>query len=109
MDRRSTPHLALLLAASVVHLSAKNNIRYWLSVMDPALNRLLGYGGMHFNPIGPPVNYHGIRRPYYAKVEDVLNRIYKEHHDAWEVLTECGEYHPFLVARRKMLGQEAVF
>ena len=60
--------------------------------MDPALNRLLGYYGLNFYPVGPPVNYHGIRRPYYLKVEEVLNRMYEKHRDAWEVVTECGEY-----------------
>lgn len=91
-ERRCAPHLSLLLAASVVRMSIKNNIRHWLSAMDPSLNRLLGHYGLNLNPVGPPVNYHGIRRPYYVKVEDVLNRMYKEHHDAWEIVTECGEY-----------------
>lgn len=108
MDRRCAPHLALLLAAGIVRLCAKQNISYWLSVMDPALNRLLGYYGLNLNPIGPIVNYHGLRRPYFAKVEDVLNRMHKEHHDAWEVVTECGKYNSFLVTNRKVLGREAV-
>ena len=91
-DRRTTPHLSLLLMAGVMRMSIRNNIRNWLSAMDPALNRLLGYYGLNFYPVGPPVNYHGIRRPDYLKVEEVLNRMYKEHRDAWEVVTECGEY-----------------
>jgi N-acyl amino acid synthase of PEP-CTERM/exosortase system len=107
-ERRFTPHLSLLLMAAVMRMSTKYNIRNWLSVMDPSLNRLLGYYGLGFNPIGPLVNYHGLRRPYFAKVEDVLNRMYKEHHDAWEVVTECGKYHPFLVTHKKVLGREAV-
>ncbi len=93
-DRRSTPHLSLLLMAAVMRMSVKHNIRYWISAKDPALNRLLGYNGLSFSPIGPPVNYHGMRRPYYANIDDVLTRMYKEHHDAWEVLTDCGKYSP---------------
>ncbi len=102
-DRRSTPHLSLLLMAGVMHMSAKYNIKHWLSATEPALNRLLGYYGLDFNPIGPPVNYHGIRRPYYAKVEDVLNKMYTEHYDAWEVVTDCGQYNPFPPVRRNIL------
>lgn len=97
-DRRSTPHLSLLLMAGVLRMSVKYNIRHWLSATDPAINRLLGFYGLNFNPIGPPVSYHGIRRPYYVKVEDVLNKMHKEHHDAWEVLTDCGEYSPILIS-----------
>ncbi|SEQ36001.1 N-acyl amino acid synthase, PEP-CTERM/exosortase system-associated [Nitrosomonas ureae] len=78
--------------AGVMRMSVKYNIRHWLSVADPALNKLMGFYGLNFNPIGPPVNYHGIRRPYYVKVEDALEKMYNEHRDAWEVVTDCGEY-----------------
>jgi N-acyl amino acid synthase of PEP-CTERM/exosortase system len=108
-ERRSTPHLSLMLTAGVVRMSTIYNIRHWLSMMDPALNRMLGFYGLNFNPVGPLVDYHGIRRPYYLKVEDALNRMRKEHHDAWEVATECGEYHSFLPANRKVLNQEFIF
>lgn len=94
VDRRSTPHIALILMAGVVRVSTKYHIRSWISAMEPALNRLLSFYGLNFNPAGPPVNHHGIRRPYHVKVEDVLNRMYKEHHDAWEVITDGGEYNP---------------
>lgn len=93
-DHRVTPPLALLLAAGIIRLSVEQNINNWLSVMDPALNRLLGYYGLELNPIGPLVDYHGLRRPYFGKVLDVLDRMYKEHHDAWEVVTDCGKYSP---------------
>lgn len=93
-DRRATPHLSLLLMAAVLRMSVKYNIRHWFSATEPALNRLLGFYGLSFTPVGPPVSYHGIRRPYYMQVEDALNKMYKEYHDAWEVLTECGEFNP---------------
>lgn len=95
-DRRLAPPLALLLAAGIVRLSAEQKINNWLSVMDPALNRLLGYYGLELNPIGPLVEYHGQRRSYFAKIGGVLNRMYKEHYDAWEVVTDCGKYNQFV-------------
>lgn len=91
-DRRSALSIALVLMAGVMRMSIKYNIHNWLSVMDPALNRLLGFYGLNFNPIGPLVDYHGFRRSYYVKVEDVLEKMYKNHYDAWEVVTECGTY-----------------
>lgn len=91
-DRRSSLSIGLVLMAGVMRMSVKYNIRHWLSVADPALNKLMGFYGLNFNPIGPLVNYHGIRRPYYVKVEDALEKMYNEHRDAWEVVTDCGEY-----------------
>ncbi len=103
-DRRSALNIALVLMAGVVRMSKKYDIRNWLSVMDPALNRLLSYDGLEFNPIGPPVNYHGIRRPYFVRVEEVLTRMYVKHHDAWEVVTDCGKYDPLIPANEKVLN-----
>lgn len=93
-DRRSALSIGLVLMAGVLRMSVKYNIKHWLSVADPALNKLMGFYGLNFNPIGPPVDYHGMRRPYYVKVEDALNKMYQEHHDAWEVVTDCGTYNP---------------
>lgn len=103
-DRRSALNIALVLMAGVVRMSKKYGIRNWLSVMDPALNRLLSYDGLEFNPIGPPVNYHGMRRPYFVKVEEVLTRMHTQHHDAWEVVTDCGKYDPFISSDEKVLN-----
>lgn len=91
-DRRSGLTIGLVLMSGVMRMSVKYNIRHWLIVTEPAVNKLMGFYGLDFNPIGPPINYHGIRRPYYAKVEDILEKMYNEHRDAWEVVTDCGAY-----------------
>lgn len=91
-DRRSGLSIGLMLMSGIMRMSVKYNIRHWFMVTDPALNKLMSFYGLNFNPIGPPVNYHGMRRSYYVKVEDVLDRMYKEHRDAWEVVTDCGTY-----------------
>lgn len=107
-DRRATPHLSLLLMACVMRMSLKNNVKYWISAMEPALNRLLGYYGLNFYCVGPPVNYHGIRRPYCISVEEILSRMYLEHYDSWEVMTECGKYDPASPLLRKISRQESI-
>ncbi len=91
-DRRSGLTIALVLMAGVMRMSIQHNIRNWLSMMDTPLNRLLSFDGLAFIPIGPPINYHGMRRPYFVKVDDVLNRMRRDHHDAWRVLTADGKY-----------------
>ncbi len=95
-DRRSTPHLALVLMAGVLRMSANHNIKNWVSVMDPVLNRLLSYFGLGFSIIGPVIDYHGLRRPYFMNVNNVLAEMEKSHHDAWEVMTDNGKYSQFL-------------
>lgn len=90
-DRRCLS-IYMVLMAAVVRMSAANNIKYWLSAMDPALNRLVGFSGMRIDPIGPIVNYHGLRQPHFGEINDVLKRLYKRNHGAWEVITDRGKY-----------------
>lgn len=93
-DRRVTANISLILMAAVVQMSVKSNAENWLSFINPALNRLLSHSGMEFTPIGPLVDCHGIRRPYFAKMTDVLNKTYNEYQDVWEILTDQGKYLP---------------
>lgn len=62
--------------------------------MDPALNRLLAFYSMQLNPIGPSVNYHGIRTPYHVCLFDVLDRIHQNHREIWELVTSHGKFWP---------------
>lgn len=90
-DRRCLS-IYMVLMAAVVRMSAANDIKYWFSAMDPALNRLVGFSGMRIDPIGPVVNYHGLRQPHFGEMNDVLSRLYKRNHGAWEVITDLGKY-----------------
>ncbi|MBN2655053.1 MAG: GNAT family N-acetyltransferase [Nitrospirae bacterium] len=47
------------------------DIRYILSIMTCGLNRLLSRSGLSFKQIGAPVEYHGIRIPFYAAVGEM--------------------------------------
>lgn len=92
--RRRFPHPMLGLAIGIIQICAKHNIYHLFSIMDPALNRLFGFYGMQFDPIGPLVNYHGLRRPYYVCLIDVLERMYANHPDIWELATDNGRIWP---------------
>ena len=95
-DRRCAHHLALALLAGIVRMCASYNIRNWLSVMDPALNRLMNCFGFDLSPVGPVMEYHGLRQPYFMKIDDALLKMEKKHYDAWVVVTENGKYSRFL-------------
>jgi N-acyl amino acid synthase of PEP-CTERM/exosortase system len=92
-ERRSFPNLGLSFVVGIVRLSAQHDIRNWVSAMDPAMNRLLNYFGADLNPVGPLIDYHGLRRPYFKKITDVLDKMHSKSHDAWEVATNYGKYY----------------
>ena len=95
-DRRSIKNLTLVLAAGIVRLCAKYNISYWLTIMDPALHRLLSYYGLALNPIGPEIQHYGLRRPYFGELPKIMEKMKQNHRSAWEVVTEQGKYSHFL-------------
>ncbi len=92
-ERRCFPNLGLSLIVGIVRISAQYEIKNWVSVMDPALNRLLAHTGADLNPIGPLTEYHGLRRPYFKKIIDVLGKMHDKYRDAWEVVTDYGKYY----------------
>jgi len=98
--RRRFPHPFLALAAGVIRMCAENNIVHWLSAMDPSLNRLLSLYGLHLEPIGPPTDYHGLCRPYFANLIDIFNRTYNHHREVWELVTDHGKFWPAALERR---------
>jgi N-acyl amino acid synthase of PEP-CTERM/exosortase system len=95
LERRRFPHVGLALVVGIVQMCAAHKIDHWLSVMNPSLNRLLSYFGSDLNAVGPFGDYHGMRRPYYIKLIDVLAKMYQGHRDVWELMTENGKSCPY--------------
>src|SRR3569833_1473093 len=93
-QRRLIPHITVGLFAAIVRMSAEHHIRYWYAVMEPSLLRLLTCFGIHFSPIGPAVDYHGIRQPCFASADEVLRCMHDESSAIWELITECGSLWP---------------
>ncbi len=100
-DRRRFPNIGLALVVGIVRACAKYNFSHWLSIMDPTLNRLLSYYGSNLDPIGPLINYHGMRRPYHIQLREVLDRMYKKNRNVWELMTDYGKVWPKAIERRK--------
>jgi N-acyl amino acid synthase of PEP-CTERM/exosortase system len=80
--------IVLGLMKSIVQMSWKFGITDWLAVMEPSLLRLLRRFGIHFAPVGPKVEYHGVRQPCHANVNGMLERVRQENPDLWEFATE---------------------
>lgn len=91
-ERRILPHLSLGLIESLVRMSIANGITHWCAVMEPTLLRLLKRLGIHFEPIGPLIEYHGRRQPCYIPLREMLARVQRERPDVWDVITRTGQY-----------------
>lgn len=89
--QRRFPHPILALVVGIIRMSSKNNITHCISVMEPSLNRLLTHFGLQFEPIGPLVNHHGRRRPYYIDLMRLLDRMLINHKEFWELMTDYGK------------------
>ena len=93
-DRRVIPHITLGLMKAIVKMSWDRGITHWCAVMEPALLRLIARLGLEFTPLGPPVEYHGLRQPCYGDANRVLAGMRNQHRDAWALITEGGSHFP---------------
>jgi N-acyl amino acid synthase of PEP-CTERM/exosortase system len=104
-ERRILPHLSLGLIESLVRMSVSNGITHWCAVMEPTLLRLLTRLGIHFEPIGPLIEYHGRRQPCYIPLELLLPRMQRERPDVWDVVTRGGRHWASL---RRLLSEQSM-
>lgn len=86
-ERRVFPHITLALIACLIKMSREYGISHWYAVMEPALLRFLKRLGIYFTEIGPLTEYHGLRQPCIAKVEDILSGAYEKNKQVWEMFT----------------------
>jgi N-acyl amino acid synthase of PEP-CTERM/exosortase system len=92
--RRIIPHLTLGLMAAALQMTHGRDVDYVCAVMEGALLRLLTRLGIHFMPIGPEVEYHGMRQPCFTRVADLFDRMERERPDVWDVVTDRGRHWP---------------
>jgi hypothetical protein len=49
---------------------------------------------IHFEPLGAPVDYHGIRQSCYASIDTILARMARECPEVWAFVTGAGRWWP---------------
>ena len=64
-ELRCFPFIAIGLYFSAASIVIEKGITHSFVMMEPRLARSLRLVGIHFEQIGPTVNYHGQRAPYY--------------------------------------------
>lgn len=89
-NRRVIPHMALGLMKAVMQMSVCHGVTHLCAVMDPALLRLLSRFGIHFEPLGAAVSYHGTRQPCHGDIVTILKGLRTERPDTWGLITDQG-------------------
>ena len=65
LELRCFPFIAVGLYLSAASVCFHQGIQHCFVMMEPRLARSLRFVGIRFNKVGPVVNYHGKRAPYY--------------------------------------------
>jgi N-acyl amino acid synthase of PEP-CTERM/exosortase system len=79
------------LMQGIVALSEEMGLTHWCAIMEPFLLRLLQMNAIYFSPLGPVVDYHGMRQPTFGHIRTVLDRIRREQSDVWNYITANGK------------------
>ena len=82
--------MRLFLMRGIVAVSGEHDLTHWCAIMERSLLRLLRATAIHFEPVGPAVEYHGIRQPAVGAISTVLGRIRAEKPLVWSFITGEG-------------------
>jgi len=86
----SGPLMRLGLIQGLVRMSRQHGVTHWCALMEPTLLRMLAAMAIRFRPIGPLVEFRGLRQPCYINVTDMLESVMHERPAFWEVITDGG-------------------
>ena len=87
-ERRVMPHVTLGLLRGALQLCVEHGITHLCAVMEPSLLRLTSRMGLTFHPVGPKVNYHGIRQPTFAVLDELDRGFLQKQGDFYDVVTK---------------------
>jgi N-acyl-L-homoserine lactone synthetase len=87
---RAGSMVRLGLMQGTLRLSRELGLTHWCAIMEPMLLRLLRMTAVQFSPLGPLVEYHGLRQPAYLDIDTVLDRTRIEQREGWDYVTLGG-------------------
>jgi len=103
-DQHLLRHIKLGLFQGLLRISLAEELLYWCCEMEPILLRLLARIGMHWQPIGPLVDHHGLRQPCIARISTLLQGVRDRDPDSWSVITGNGRYWSQLMALERTMS-----
>lgn len=74
-ELRCFPFIAIGLYMAAATMSMNTGIRHVYVMMEPRLARSMKFIGITFQQLGPPIDYHGLRAPYYISPEIFMKNL----------------------------------
>lgn len=98
--------MRLGLMQGLIRMSALHGMTHWCAAIEPTFQRMLAAMGIHFQPLGPLVEYHGLRQPCFGRIEDVLSGVKRERPTFWSILTDRGALWDYFATSQPNTGFE---
>ncbi|WP_019027141.1 PEP-CTERM/exosortase system-associated acyltransferase [Colwellia piezophila] len=74
-ELRCFPFIAIGLYMAAATMGMNTGIRHVYVMMEPRLARSMNFIGINFQQLGKPVDYHGLRAPYYINPAIFMNNL----------------------------------
>ena len=75
VELRCFPFIAIGLYMAAATMAIDTGIRHVYVMMEPRLARSMKFVGIKFHQLGEPIDYHGLRAPYYINPEMFLSNL----------------------------------
>lgn len=75
IELRCFPFIAIGLYMSAANMAIDTGIKHVYVMMEPRLARSMNFVGIKFQQLGDPIEYHGLRAPYYINPEIFLSNL----------------------------------
>lgn len=69
------------------NMSDRYGISHWCALMEPSLLRMMSAMAIRPQPIGPLIDFHGMRQPCIARIADLLVGIKQDRPSFYDVIT----------------------
>ena len=93
LNRRHLPMISLGLIGGLFQMCVDHGIDYCYAAMEPALLRLLKGFGLNFQPLGMPVEYHGMRVPAIFPVNE-MHQVMRQRPELRDILLAADRDSP---------------
>ena len=84
--------MRLCLIRGLVQVSGELGLTHWCATMERTLLRLLRSTAIHFEAVGPLIEYHGLRQPAVLALNPGFARIQRELSHVWAFLSNDGAF-----------------
>lgn len=75
VELRCFPFIAIGLYMAAANMAIKTGVKHAYVMMEPRLARSMKFVGIKFQQLGEPIDYHGLRAPYYINPEMFLSNL----------------------------------